>query len=152
MASLCLPESRGHNDPMATSTARRPRALVALQIEATVLMSLAIGQAGLAAGFLGGEASLVPLHGANAYALLTVTVAVIITAVVYRRGGGPRWPVLAGAVLLAVETLQLVLARTEVVGLHIFLGVLFVVLATLLTSYLFRPGFVSRPDAPAVRG
>ena len=40
---------------MATPTARRPRILLALQIEATVLMSLAIGQAGLAAGFLGGD-------------------------------------------------------------------------------------------------
>ena len=27
-------------------------------------------------------------------------------------------------------------------GAHIFLGVLFVVMATLLTSYLFRPGFI----------
>ena len=137
---------------MATPTARRPRPLLALQIEATVLMSLAIGQAGLAAGFLGGDESIKPLHGANAYALLALTVAVVLTAVVYRRGGGPRWPVLAGVILLVVETLQLVLARAEVVGLHIFCGVLFVVLTTLLTSYLFRPGFVPRTDAPAVRG
>ncbi|HEU4545177.1 MAG TPA: hypothetical protein VFR88_02685 [Microlunatus sp.] len=138
---------------MATPTTRRPRPLLALQIEATVLMSLAIGQAGLAAGFLGGaDDGLRTLHGANAYALLALTVAVVLTAIVYRRGGGPRWPVLAGAILLVVETLQLVLARAEVVGLHIFCGVLFVVLATLVTSYLFRPGFVPRSDAPAVRG
>jgi hypothetical protein len=137
---------------MATSSARRPRALVALQIEATVLMSLAIGQAGLAAGFLGGQEALKPLHGANAYALLTLTVVVIITAVVYRRDGGPRWPVLAAAILLLVETLQLLLARSEVVGLHIFCGVLFVVLATLTTSYLFRPGFVPSTVRSAVRG
>jgi len=115
-------------------------------------MSLAIGQAGLAAGFLGGTESLKALHGANAYALLTLTVAVLVTAVVYRRGGGPRWPVLAGTVLLAVETLQLILARAEVVGLHIFCGVLFVVLTTLLTSYLFRPGFLPSSGARAVRG
>jgi len=137
---------------MATPTARRPRLLLALQIEATVLMSLAIGQAGLAAGFLGGDEGLKPLHGANAYALLALIVAVLLTAIAYRRGGGPRWPVLAGAILLVIETLQLVLARAEVVGLQIFCGVLFVVLATLVTSYLFRPGFVPRSDAPAVRG
>ena len=119
-----------------------------MRIEATVLMSLAIGQAGLAAGFLGGQPSLLPIHQINASLLLGLTAAVIVTAVLYqRRGGGPRWPVLAGAILLAVEVLQLVLARTGVVGLHIFCGVLFVVLATLLTSYLFRPGFV-----PAIRG
>ena len=137
---------------MATPTARRPRLLLALQIEATVLMSLAIGQAGLAAGFLGGDEGLKPLHGANAYALLALIVAVLLTAIAYRRGGGPRWPVLAGAILLVIETLQLVLARAEVVGLQIFCGVLFVVLATLVTSYLFRPGFVPRSHAPAVRG
>lgn len=137
---------------MATSPPRRPRLLVVLQTEATVLMSLAIGQAGLAAGFIGGEDGLKPVHGVNAYALLTLTVVVIITAVLYRRGGGPRWPVLAGIILVLVETLQLVLARAEVVGLHVFLGVLFVVLATLLTSYLFRPGFVSPSGSPAVRG
>ncbi len=92
------------------------------------------------------------MHGVNAYALLTVTVVVIITAVLHRRGGGPRWPVLAGIILVLVETLQLVLARAEVVGLHVFLGVLFVVLATLLTSYLFRPGFAPVNGSPAVRG
>ncbi|GAA3716716.1 hypothetical protein GCM10022204_40640 [Microlunatus aurantiacus] len=130
----------------------RPRLLVALQTEATVLMSLAIGQAGLAAGFLGGQGGLRPVHGVNAYALLAVTVAIILTAVAHRRSGGPRWPVLAGAILLVVETLQLTLARFDVVGLHIFCGVLFVVLATLLTSYLFRPGNVSSTARPAVRG
>lgn len=137
---------------MATSPRPRPRLLVALQAEATVLMSLAIGQAGLAAGFLGGSDGLKPVHGVNAYALLAVTVALVVTAVLYRRGGGPRWPVLAGVILLLVETLQLVLARFEVVGLHIFSGVLFVVLATLLTSYLFRPGFVPSTGRRPVRG
>ena len=126
--------------------------LTALRIEATVLMSLAIGQAGLAAGFLGGRESLVPVHRANAYALATLTIAVLLTAVAYRRAGGPRWPILAGAILLSVEVLQVVLARTEVVGLHIFFGVLFVVLATLATSYLFRPGFLPPTSGTAVRG
>lgn len=137
---------------MATTPPPRPRLLVALQTEATVVMSLAIGQAGLAAGFLGGSEGLKPAHGVNAYALLAVTVILVVTAVLHRRGGGPRWPVLAGVILLLVETLQLVLARFEVVGLHIFCGVLFVVLATLLTSYLFRPGFVPSTVRPAVRG
>ena len=112
-----------------------------------MLMSLAIGQAGLASGFLGGQPALLPVHRINAFLLLGLTAAVIVTAVLYRRGGGPRWPVLAGAILFAVEVSQLILARVDVVGPHIFSGVLFVVLATLLTSYLFRPGFV-----PPVRG
>jgi len=134
-------------------TDRRPAtALTALRIEATVLMSLAIGQAGLAAGFLGGQEALKPVHGANAFVLLAVTVVLVLTAAVHRRRGGGRWPVLAGTILLAVEITQLLLARADVVGAHIFLGIVFVVLATLVTSYLFRPGFVPSSTGPAVRG
>lgn len=132
----------------STSPARPPGPLTALRIESTVLMSVAIGQAGLAAGFLGGEDALKPVHGLNAYVLVTLTIALVVTAVLYRRDGGPRWPVLAAAVLLVLEVLQVVLARLDVAGLHIFVGVLFVVWATLVTSYLFRPGFVT----PAGRG
>lgn len=138
---------------MSTRSAKHPphsRRLTALRIEATVLMSLAIGQAGLAAGFLGGDGSLEPVHGINAYALIATTVVVTVTAVLYRRTGGPPWPILAGVILLLVETGQLVLASLDAVGLHIFSGVLFVVMATLLTSYLFRPGFVSPAGISAI--
>lgn len=105
-------------------------------------MSLAVGQAGLAAGFLGGDSALLPAHQLNAYLLLALTAVVVVTAVLYQRAGGPRWPVWAAGILIGVEVLQIVLARSGIVGLHIFCGVLFVVMATLLTSYLFRPGFV----------
>ena len=121
-----------------------PRLLVALRAEATVLMSLAIGQAGLASGFLGGSSGLKPVHGVNAVIISVVTVGTLLTAIAYQRAGGPRWPVLAAAILVLVEVLQITLARLGVTGLHIFVGVLFVVMATLLTSYLFRPGFVPR--------
>lgn len=141
-----------HNDPMSTSSAPHSPLLTVLRIEATVLMSLAIGQAGLAAGFLSGDGGLEPIHGINAYVLLGTTVVVTATAALYRRAGGPRWPVLAGVILLLVETGQLVLAGLDAVGLHIFCGVLFVVMATLLTSYLFRPGFVSATGNSAVKG
>jgi hypothetical protein len=108
-------------------------------------MSLAIAQAGLAAGFLGGTAgNLRAVHGVNAYVLAAVTVALIVLAVLYQRSGGPRWPLLAVGIIAVVEVLQIVLGKLEVVGAHIFLGVLFVVMATLLTSYLFRPGFIPR--------
>jgi hypothetical protein len=128
---------------MAASPTRSPL-LLALRVEATVLMSLAIGQAGLAAGFLTSQPSLRSVHGINAYLLVSVAVAVLITASLYQRRGGPRWPVLAAIILLVVEALQIMFARLGAAGPHIFLGVLFVVMATLLTSYLFRPGFVPR--------
>ena len=122
--------------------ARRPPLLLALQAGATILMSLAIGQAGLAAGFLSGSPGLKVVHGINAYLLITVTVGLLILAVLYQRSGGPRWPLLAVGIVAVVEIIQIILGRLGVAGAHIFLGVLFVVMATLLTSYLFRPGFI----------
>ncbi|MGI8459718.1 MAG: hypothetical protein ACR2LI_16605 [Propionibacteriaceae bacterium] len=123
-----------------TST-QRPPLLIALQSEATVLMSLAIGQAGLAAGFLDGRKGLKEVHGLTAYLIAAVTIALLITAVVHRRRGGVSWPVFGAAILLVVEAAQITMGSVEIKGPHIFLGVIFTVLATLLTSYLFRPGF-----------
>jgi uncharacterized membrane protein YfcA len=128
---------------MATvrTPARRPLLLVLLQTEATALMSLAIGQAGLASGFLTGHGDLKPIHAVNALVLVALTVGTIVTAVAYQRQGGPRWPAAAALVLLLLEGVQITLARLDVAGAHIFIGVLFVVSATLYTSYLFRLGF-----------
>ena len=127
--------------PAERAPARRPRLLVAIQTGATVLMSLAIGQAGLAAAFLTGHRQLKEVHALNGILLVAVTVATLVGAVLYQRQGGPRWPVLAAGLLLVWEAVQITLGELDVAGAHIFLGVLFVVLATLYTSYLFRPGF-----------
>ena len=57
--ALTLDDAPSHNGPMAPAApARRPPLLIALQAGATILMSLAIGQAGLAAGFLSGSPGL----------------------------------------------------------------------------------------------
>ena len=114
-----------------------------IQTGATVLMSLAIGQAGLAAAFLTGHRALKEVHAINGLLLVAVTVATLIGTVLHQRQGGPRWPVLAAGLLLAWEAMQITLGELDVAGAHIFLGVIFVVLATLFTSYLFRPGFSS---------
>jgi hypothetical protein len=129
------------------TTPRRPPLLIALQTEATILMSLAIGQAGLAAGFLGGRRGLKEIHGVNAFVIAGLTVALLVTAVLYFRRHGPRWPLIGAAILLVVEAAQIVMGSVEIKGPHIFLGVLFTVMATLLTSYLFRPGFTAAPEA-----
>ena len=71
-----------------------------------------------------------------------MTIGLLILAVLYQRSGGPRWPLLAIGIVAVVEIIQIMLGRLGVTGAHIFLGVLFVVMATLLTSYLFRPGFI----------
>jgi uncharacterized membrane protein YfcA len=122
---------------------KRPRLLVLLQTEATVLMSLAIGQAGLAAAFLTGQKPLKEVHAVNGLLLVAVTLATVVGSVLYQRQGGPRWPVAAAVLLLAWEALQILLGELDVAGAHIFSGVLFVVAATLYTSYLFRPGFAT---------
>lgn len=129
---------------MSPAASGSPSLLTALRVGATILMSLAIAQAGLAAGFLGGTANLKAVHGVNAYLLTAVTIGLLVLAVLYQRSGGPRWPLLAVGLVAVVEVVQIVLGRLEVAGTHIFLGVLFVVMATLLTSYLFRPGFIPR--------
>lgn len=129
---------------MSPAAPGRPPLLLALQIGATTLMSLAVAQAGFAAGFLEGNASYKIIHGVNAYLIVTVTVALLVLAVLYQRSGGPRWPLLAVGIVAVVEVVQIVLARLDIAGSHIFLGILFVTMATLLTSYLFRPGFIPR--------
>jgi hypothetical protein len=120
---------------------RRPKALVLVQTSATVLMSLAIGQAGLAAAFLTGHKPLKEVHEINGFLLTAVTLLTLVAAVLYQRQGGPRWPVAAAVLLIVVEVLQITLGELDSAGAHIFLGVLFVAAATLYTSYLFRPGF-----------
>jgi hypothetical protein len=123
---------------MADIRTRRPPLVVLLQTEATVLMSLAIGQAGLASGFLTGSPGLLAVHRVNAVVMVVLTVLTCASAAVYWRSGGPRWPAAAAVTLLVVEVIQVALARSGVAGLHIFLGVLFVTAATVYTSYLFR--------------
>ncbi len=112
-----------------------------VQTEATVLMSLAIGQAGLASAFLTGHKALKDVHEVNGFVVAALTVATVVSAFLYTRRGGPRWTVAAAALLLVVEVAQIGLGEADAAGPHIFLGVLFVVAATLYTSYLFRPGF-----------
>jgi len=132
--------------------ARRPPLLILVQTAATVLMSLAIGQAGLAAAFLTGSRSLKEWHEFNGFLLAAVTVLTLVAAVLYQRGGGPRWPVAAAVLLVLVEAVQITLGEAGAAGAHIFLGVLFVAAATLYTSYLFRPGFSTARQRAATPG
>jgi len=104
-------------------------------------MSLAIGQAGLAAAFITGHRPLREVHAVNGFLLLAVTAVTLGGAILYQRQGGPRWPVAAAVLLVLLEAIQITLAEVDAAGAHIFLGVLLVTAATLYTSYLFRPGF-----------
>lgn len=128
---------------------RRPPLLIAIQTEATLLMSLAIGQAGLAAAFITGRDALKKVHEINAFVVGTLVVITLLTAIAYRRTGGPRWPVGVSALLVVLTAAQITLGLIEVAGAHIFVGVLYVVSVTLFTSYLFRPGFTPPTVQPS---
>ena len=130
---------------MAIPRPKRPPLVIALQTEATLLMSVAIGQAGFAAAFIGGQKGYKAVHAINAWLVVAATVVLLVTAVVYARRGGPRWPAAASLGLLVVEAVQITLGEVELVAVHVFLGVLFVSMATALTSYLFRLSFRRRP-------
>lgn len=119
----------------------RPPLLIALQTEATIFMTLSIGQAGLAAAFISKQAAVKNIHEINAFVMAAVALVILATAIFYRRGGGPLWILLGAGLLLVLVLAQISLGELKVVGLHIFLGVIYVVLAVLFTSYLFRPGF-----------
>jgi hypothetical protein len=115
-----------------------------LQIWSTVLLGVAIGQAGLGSGF---GASLIArdkselletLHARNAILVILVAAVCAVVAAVYRRRGGPGWPLVFAGCLVLAAVLQMVLGEVRVVGLHLFVGVLFLCAVTTFCSYAWR--------------
>ena len=114
-----------------------------LQIWSTVLLGVAIGQAGFGLGF---GASLIArdksdlletLHSVNAIVIVVAAVCVVVAAV-YRRRGGPTWPLVFAACVELGAVLQTVLGSLRVVGLHLFVGVLLLCAVTTFCSYAWR--------------
>ena len=126
--------------------------LVVLRSAVTVVLSCLIGQAGWAAAFLGGETQYVRHHQVGAWVTLA---AAVLSAVVYlllRRTGGPVNTTLA-VLLAAAVAAQFALGESDQRALHIFVGVLVVMLATALTSWTYRHQMpVPTPGAEAVPG
>lgn len=115
-----------------------PRSLTLVRAGATVVIGLAVNQAGLASGYLGGVRSLKEFHEIFGFVTLAGTLIATVLAWRYVRDGGPRWMVwLAGSTALLATT-QIGLAEAKVKGLHIFVGVLFAMLATAFTSWAYR--------------
>ena len=115
-----------------------------LKIWSTVLLGVAIGQAGLGSGF---GASLIArdkselletLHSFNAIAVIVVAAICLVIAAVHRRRGGARWPLVFAVCLVLGAILQTVLGEVRVVGLHLFLGVLLLCAVTTFCSYAWR--------------
>ena len=115
-----------------------------LKIWSTVLLAVAIGQAGLGSGL---GASLIArdksellekLHSYNAIVVIVVAAVCVVLAAVHRRRGGARWPLVFAVSLELGAILQMVLGEVRVVGLHLFLGVLLLCAMTTFCSYAWR--------------
>ena len=109
-----------------------------LRVLSTVLLGFAIGQAGFGSGYLGGNPDLLIIHYINAFLVVGLVVACLVGGVLYRRAGGPLWPLIFAAALLAVAVVQIVLGRSNITGAHVFVGVLFLCGVTTFCSYLWR--------------
>ncbi len=115
-----------------------------LQIWSTVLLGVAIGQAGFGSSF---GASLIArdkselletLHARNAMLVILVAAVCTVVAALYRRRGGPTWPLVFAVCLVLGAILQTALGEGRVVALHLFFGVLYLCAVTTFCSYAWR--------------
>jgi hypothetical protein len=115
-----------------------------LRIWSTVLLAVAIGQAGFGSG-LGASLiarpkseALETIHQLNAWVVIIVAAICVAVAARYRQQGGPSWPLAFAACLLGGGICQAVLGTFQVVGVHLFVGVLFLCAVTTFCSYAWR--------------
>lgn len=113
-----------------------PLPLIVLRSVVTVVLSALIGQAGWAAAFIGGG-DYRTHHRVGAWVTLGLCIAAAVVYVAIKRVAGPVNVTLA--VLLAVAaSVQFALGQSGQTSVHIFLGVLLVMLGTALTSWTYR--------------
>lgn len=111
--------------------------LIVLRTVATVIISCIIGQAGWAAAFIGGSEEYYPYHRVGALVTVVICVLGAVVYLVLRRSAGLVNVVLAVALAVGV-VVQYALGNAGMVSVHIFWGVLLVMLGTALTSWTYR--------------
>jgi hypothetical protein len=105
-----------------------------------------LAQAALAGGFVSGNVALLDLHSANANLIPVTTVALAVAAILlWRPGGGPRWPVVAAVTLWLLAVTQIGLGFARLIALHFPLGVLLFGATAALAwwSFSYRPQWTS---------
>ncbi|MEP6648640.1 MAG: hypothetical protein ABJA74_01820 [Lapillicoccus sp.] len=115
-----------------------------LRVWSTVLLGVAIGQAGFGAG-LGASLiarpkseTLETIHQVNAWVVIVLAAVCVAVAARYRQQGGPGWPLVFAACLVGGGLLQAALGQFRVVGAHLFVGVLLLCAVTTFCSYAWR--------------
>lgn len=111
--------------------------LIILRSVATVIISCLIGQAGWASAFLGGSGEYRPYHRVGALVTVIVSILGAVVYLVMRRSAGVVNVVLA-VLLAAAVVAQYLLGNAGATSLHIFWGVMLVMLGTALTSWTYR--------------
>lgn len=125
-----------------------PLPLIVLRTVVTVVLSALLGQAGWAAAFLGGEGQYRNHHRVGAWVTLGVCLAAAVVYVDMRRVAG-RVNVTLAVLLAVAAAVQFALGQRGDTAVHIFLGVLLVMLGTALTSWTYRHELPSpAPEAP----
>jgi uncharacterized membrane protein AbrB (regulator of aidB expression) len=117
-----------------------------LRILSTVLLAFAIAQAGLGSGFLDGVEPLLIAHLTNAFAVLILTILSAVLGFYFRRAGGPAWTFFLPLAMVAMAGIQIALGVSgEVLGGHIFWGVLYLCTVTTFCSYCWRLKPIDQP-------
>jgi hypothetical protein len=118
----------------------RPWTLALFRAVVTCEAALALGQAVLAGSFLSGHYQALDLHALNATATGSTALAQIVAALLlWRPGGGPRWPVLAGIALFGAEAGQIAMGYTRALAVHVPLGVAIIAATVLMLVWAWRP-------------
>ena len=124
-----------------TRTARaepRPWAFWPLRVLVTLAATLLFVQAVLAGQFLSGSYGSLLWHQNNAALTDMVLIAAIPAGVLVRwPGRGPLWPTFAVAGLLAISYTQSELGFSRVLTVHVPLGVAMIMLAAVLTAWVW---------------
>ncbi|MFD8994284.1 hypothetical protein [Streptomyces abikoensis] len=112
--------------------------LLLLRATAVLVLLDTLAQAALAGLFVTGDLDLLAWHAANAGVLSALTVLETVAALlVWRRLRGPRWPVVASVVLVALVSAQRGLGEARVLAGHIPLGTAIFGCATALACWAF---------------
>lgn len=114
---------------------RRYWPLALFRAVVTVESLMVLAQSLFAGGFLSGDYDLLEVHSVNATATAGVCLVLVVAAVLlWRPGGGPRWPIAASTALFLAEAGQIALGITRKLTIHVPLGVII----TIAVFFLLR--------------